>query len=44
MARQRISYVPLDKMDDIIRKEMERCQREGSPRPERSACRAHVPG
>ena len=43
MARQRISYVPLDKMDDKMRKEMERCQREGTPRPESSAIRAHVP-
>jgi alkylhydroperoxidase family enzyme len=43
MAKQRISYVPLDKMDDRMRKEMERCQREGTPRPESSAIRAHVP-
>ena len=43
MAKQRISYVPLDKMDAEMRKEMERCQREGTPRPESSAVRAHVP-
>ena len=43
MAKQRISYFPLDKMDDKMRKEMERCQREGTPRPESSAVRAHVP-
>jgi len=43
MAKQRISYVPLDKMDAEMRKEMERCQREGTPRPESSAIRAHVP-
>ena len=43
MAKQRISYVPLDKMDVDMRKEMERCQREGTPRPESSAIRAHVP-
>jgi len=43
MARQRISYVPLDKMDARMRAEMERCQREGTPRPESSAVRAHVP-
>ena len=43
MARQRISYVPLDKMDARMRAEMERCQREGTPRPESSAIRAHVP-
>ena len=42
MARQRISYVPLDQMDADMRKEMERCQREGTPRPESSAIRAHV--
>ncbi len=34
MAKQRISYVPLEKMDAEMRKEMERCQREGTPRPE----------
>jgi alkylhydroperoxidase family enzyme len=44
MSNQRISYVPLDKMDDAMRKEMERCAREGTPRPESSAVRAHVPG
>jgi len=43
MAKQRISYVPLDRMDDAMRAEMERCQREGTPRPESSAVRAHVP-
>src|SRR5882762_4785045 len=42
--RQRISYFPLEKMDAEMRKEMERCQREGTPRPESSAVRAHVPG
>jgi len=42
MAKQRISYFPLDKMDADMRKEMERCQREGTPRPESSAIRAHV--
>ena len=42
MAKQRISYVPLDKMDDKMRAEMERCAREGTPRPESSAVRAHV--
>ena len=44
MSTQRISYVPLEKMDDAMRKEMERCAREGTPRPESSAVRAHVPG
>src|SRR5919202_580634 len=43
MAKQRISYVPLEKMDAEMREEMERCQREGTPRPESSAVRAHVP-
>ncbi|MGZ5835484.1 MAG: carboxymuconolactone decarboxylase family protein [Xanthobacteraceae bacterium] len=43
MAKQRISYVPLEKMDADMRKEMERCQREGTPRPESTAVRAHVP-
>src|SRR3989440_3669662 len=42
--KQRISYFPLEKMDAEMRKEMERCQREGTPRPESSAVRAHVPG
>jgi len=40
---QRISYVPLDRMDDAMRAEMDRCAREGTPRPESSAVRAHVP-
>ena len=43
MAKQRISYIPLEKMDARMRAEMERCQREGTPRPESSAIRAHVP-
>ena len=43
MATQRISYVPLEKMDDAQRAEMERCAREGTPRPESTAVRAHVP-
>jgi len=41
--KQRISYVPVDKMDDEMQAEMERCAREGTPRPESSAIRAHVP-
>ena len=44
MPNQRISYVPLEKMDDAMRAEMARCAREGTPRPESSAVRAHVPG
>ena len=43
VSRQRISYVPLDAMTDEMRIEMERCAREGTPRPESSAVRAHVP-
>jgi alkylhydroperoxidase family enzyme len=41
--KQRISYFPLDGMDAEMQKEMERCRREGTPRPESSAVRAHVP-
>jgi len=43
MAKQRISYVDIGDMDADMVKEMERCQREGTPRPESSAIRAHVP-
>ena len=41
--KQRISYLPLEAMDDEMRAEMERCRLEGTPRPESSAVRAHVP-
>jgi alkylhydroperoxidase family enzyme len=41
--KQRISYVPPEVMDARMREEMERCRREGTPRPESSAVRAHVP-
>ena len=40
---QRISYVPLDEMTPEMQAEIERCAREGTPRPESSAVRAHVP-
>jgi alkylhydroperoxidase family enzyme len=43
MAKQRISYVDPSEMDAEMCEEMERCQREGTPRPESSAIRAHVP-
>jgi alkylhydroperoxidase family enzyme len=43
IQKQRISYVPLERMDAAMRVEMERCAREGTPRPESSAVRAHVP-
>jgi alkylhydroperoxidase family enzyme len=43
MSKQRISYVDLALMDPEMQKEMDRCRREGTPRPESSAVRAHVP-
>ena len=43
MAKQRISYVPVEQMDPAMQEEMRRCEREGTPRPESSAVRAHVP-
>jgi alkylhydroperoxidase family enzyme len=42
-AQQRISYVPLEEMTPDMQAEMDRCAREGTPRPESSAVRAHVP-
>jgi alkylhydroperoxidase family enzyme len=42
-AIQRISYVPVAEMDERMQAEMARCSREGTPRPESSAVRAHVP-
>jgi alkylhydroperoxidase family enzyme len=42
-APQRISYVPFEEMTPEMQAEMERCAREGTPRPESSAVRAHVP-
>jgi len=43
MASNRISYVQLEQMDERMQEEMHRCAREGTPRPESSAVRAHVP-
>ncbi|HEV7208473.1 MAG TPA: carboxymuconolactone decarboxylase family protein [Mycobacteriales bacterium] len=43
MANNRISYVPLEDMDERMQEEMQRCAREGTPRPESSAVRAHAP-
>ena len=43
MSRQRISYLDPGKVDPRMREELERCRREGTPRPESSAIRAHVP-
>jgi alkylhydroperoxidase family enzyme len=40
---QRISFVPLDEMDDDTRAEVERCAAQGTPRPESSSVRAHSP-
>jgi alkylhydroperoxidase family enzyme len=40
---QRISYVPVESMDARMQEEMQRCAREGTPRPESSAVRAHAP-
>jgi alkylhydroperoxidase family enzyme len=42
-GKQRISYVSIDDMTPEMQAEMERCAREGTPRPESSAIRAHVP-
>jgi len=39
----RISYVPYEKMTSEMQAEMDRCAREGTPRPESTAVRAHVP-
>ena len=41
--KQRISYVPVETMNKDMQAEMDRCRREGTPRPESSAVRAHVP-
>jgi alkylhydroperoxidase family enzyme len=43
MTEPRISYVPMERMTPEMRAEMERCAREGTPRPESSAVRAHAP-
>ncbi len=43
MGSNRISYVPLEQMDERMQQEMHRCAREGTPRPESSAVRAHAP-
>ena len=40
---RRISYVPLEDMDERMQAEMHRCATEGTPRPESSAVRAHAP-
>lgn len=43
-TKPRISYRPLEEMDERMQEEMARCAREGTPRPESSAVRANVPG
>ena len=43
MSKPRISYLPLEAMDERMQEEMARCAREGTPRPESSAVRAHAP-
>src|SRR5919106_3484051 len=44
MAKQRIRYVdPGEITDPAMLDELDRCRREGTPRPESSAIRAHVP-
>ena len=40
---QRISYVPVEDMDERMQEEMQRCAREGTPRPASSAVRADAP-
>lgn len=43
-SKQRISYVdPATIKDPAMVEELDRCRREGTPRPESSAVRAHVP-
>ena len=43
MDKPYISYLPLEQMDERMQEEMHRCAREGTPRPESSAVRAHAP-
>ena len=44
MSGQRISYIDPATVDDVdMQKEFARCAREGTPRPESQAIRAHVP-
>ena len=44
MPKQRISYVdPATITDPAMLEELDRCRREGTPRPESSLIRAHVP-
>ena len=43
MSKPWISYVDPAKVDEAMRAEFDRCAREGTPRPESQAIRAHVP-
>jgi hypothetical protein len=44
MSKPRISYVdPASITDQAMLAELDRCRREGTPRPESQAVRAHVP-
>src|SRR5437899_10742623 len=44
MSKPRISYVdPSNVTDEAMLAEFDRCAREGTPRPESQAIRAHVP-
>ncbi|HYC15214.1 MAG TPA: carboxymuconolactone decarboxylase family protein, partial [Stellaceae bacterium] len=44
MTKQRLSYVdPASISDPRMLEELDRCRREGTPRPESQAVRAHVP-
>ena len=43
MPKQRISYVDPASVDDAMKAEFARAAREGTPRPESQAIRAHVP-
>src|ERR1700760_2818166 len=44
MGKPRISYIdPATIKDDAMLAELDRCRREGTPRPESQAIRAHVP-
>jgi hypothetical protein len=43
MSGPRIRYVDLDAMDAAMRREMQRCAAQGTPRPKNSAVRAQVP-
>src|SRR5436190_4774880 len=44
MSKPSISYVnPAAVTDEVMRAEFDRCAREGTPRPESQAVRAHVP-